>query len=214
MIEPLKNQGIEGAKPSLKPEDFWAKTLPDGRPGICVRDHCLNVGCVAEALIAALPPSVRALLPPGAATLAAQHDIGKITISFLAICPSWLAREGVPMASPGEIALSLSNDSVLISSESENVVQVGALSGSAAIPQSDGSGRPYGLQWLLWPASPADRPGGSPHQFLHPKRVPFDRQSTWQASKTPFAEASQLSLVSLARRSWSQDRPWQRNAQT
>jgi len=30
---------------------FWAKTTKDGQPGISVRDHCLNVGCVAEALI-------------------------------------------------------------------------------------------------------------------------------------------------------------------
>jgi CRISPR-associated endonuclease/helicase Cas3 len=82
MIEPPKMQVSEGTNPAMQPEDFWAKTLPDGRPGICVRDHCLNVGCVAEALIAALPPSASALLPPGAATLAALHDIGKITLGF------------------------------------------------------------------------------------------------------------------------------------
>ena len=29
---------------------FWAKTTEDGQPGISVRDHCLNVGCVAEAV--------------------------------------------------------------------------------------------------------------------------------------------------------------------
>ena len=29
---------------------FWAKTTPEGEPGISVRDHCLNVGCVAAAL--------------------------------------------------------------------------------------------------------------------------------------------------------------------
>jgi CRISPR-associated endonuclease/helicase Cas3 len=63
---------------------FWAKTLQDGRPGISVRDHCLNVGYVAEALIAALLPAVCALLPKGAATLAALHDVGKITIGFQA----------------------------------------------------------------------------------------------------------------------------------
>lgn len=48
--------------------DFWAKTFKDAngveRPGLSVRDHCLNVGCVAEALVAVLPPSVGALLPP------------------------------------------------------------------------------------------------------------------------------------------------------
>jgi hypothetical protein len=34
---------------------FWAKTTKDGLPGISVRDHCLNVGCVAEALRETLP---------------------------------------------------------------------------------------------------------------------------------------------------------------
>ena len=37
----------------LRPEDFWAKTIKDANraevPGISVRDHCLNVGCVAVA---------------------------------------------------------------------------------------------------------------------------------------------------------------------
>ncbi len=74
------------------PEDCWAKTTKDGQPGISVRDHCLNVGCVAEALIAALPEPLRALLPPGAATLAALHDVGKISPGFLMKCPAWLAR--------------------------------------------------------------------------------------------------------------------------
>jgi hypothetical protein len=38
-------------------EDCWAKTIKRGEheePGISVRDHCLNVGCVAEALLALL----------------------------------------------------------------------------------------------------------------------------------------------------------------
>jgi len=42
---------------------FWAKTTPEGEPGISVRDHCLNVGCVAEALKDALPSAVKNLLP-------------------------------------------------------------------------------------------------------------------------------------------------------
>ena len=69
---------------------FWAKTYrgkdEQGReadlPGISVLDHCLNVGCVAEALIKALPLSVRDLLPPGAVALAALHDIGKLSAGF------------------------------------------------------------------------------------------------------------------------------------
>ncbi len=46
--------------------ECWAKTTADGRPGISVRDHCLNVGCVAEALLELLPGHLRRLLPPGA----------------------------------------------------------------------------------------------------------------------------------------------------
>ena len=51
-------------------EECWAKTTDEGEPGISVRDHCLNVGCVAEALLALLSPQLRRLIPPGATTLA------------------------------------------------------------------------------------------------------------------------------------------------
>ena len=72
--------------------NFWAKTTPEGRPGISVRDHCLNVGCVAEALRDVLPHALKRLVPQGATTLAALHDVGKITPGFLVKCPPWLAR--------------------------------------------------------------------------------------------------------------------------
>ncbi|MCX6908013.1 MAG: CRISPR-associated endonuclease Cas3'', partial [Verrucomicrobia bacterium] len=81
---------------AIRSEDCWAKTTKDGQPGISVRDHCLNVGCVAEALIAVLPEPLRALLPPGAATLAALHDVGKISPGFLMKCPAWLAAHPLP----------------------------------------------------------------------------------------------------------------------
>jgi CRISPR-associated endonuclease/helicase Cas3 len=71
---------------------FWAKTTPDGRPGISVRDHCLNVGCVGEALQDALPPALKKLLPPGAVTLVALHDVGKISPGFLVKSPVWLTQ--------------------------------------------------------------------------------------------------------------------------
>ena len=61
---------------------FWAKTTPDGQPGISVFDHSMNVGCVAHALIQMLPQRLKLLLPSGAAALAALHDVGKITIGF------------------------------------------------------------------------------------------------------------------------------------
>lgn len=77
---------------TLSPRECWAKTLPDGCPGVSVRDHALNVGCVAEALISRLPPSVRELLPAGAATLAALHDVGKISPGFQQQCAAWSGR--------------------------------------------------------------------------------------------------------------------------
>lgn len=73
-------------------EDCWAKTTKDGKPGISVRDHCLNVGCVAEALLALLPPQLRTLIPPGAATLAALHDIGKVSPGFQRKSEAWLVQ--------------------------------------------------------------------------------------------------------------------------
>lgn len=74
--------------------DYWAKTLPDGSPGLSVRDHCLNVGMVVDAIVSNLPDAVAALIPPGAATLGALHDVGKISPGFLAKCRTWLvARE-------------------------------------------------------------------------------------------------------------------------
>jgi CRISPR-associated endonuclease/helicase Cas3 len=73
-------------------DDCWAKTTDDGRPGITVRDHCLNVGCVAEALLALLPSQLHKVIPPGVATLAALHDIGKVSPGFQAKCEAWLVR--------------------------------------------------------------------------------------------------------------------------
>lgn len=69
---------------------FWAKTLPNGKPGISVRDHCVNVGAVGEALARSLPEIVKDLIPAGSATLAALHDVGKISPGFQVKCLAWL----------------------------------------------------------------------------------------------------------------------------
>ncbi len=94
-------------------ENCWAKTTDDGKPGISVRDHCLNVGCVAEAIIEFLPPSIKGLLPQGATTLAALHDVGKITLGFQVKCPAWLQKDGLPKVSLGEAALSVTDHALV-----------------------------------------------------------------------------------------------------
>lgn len=69
-------------------EDCWAKTDPiTGRPALTVRDHCLIVGAVAEAVGPLLPPACRHLPPEGVVIFTAAHDIGKITPGFLRKCP-------------------------------------------------------------------------------------------------------------------------------
>jgi CRISPR-associated endonuclease/helicase Cas3 len=80
---------VPAAANPIRYEDCWAKTTADGKPGISVRDHCLNVGCVAEALIELLPAHLRDLLPRGAAAFAALHDVGKISPGFQQKCPRW-----------------------------------------------------------------------------------------------------------------------------
>lgn len=73
-------------------EYCWAKTKEDGSPGINVLDHCLNVGCVAEQFLALFPPQIRKLAPKGAATLAALHDVGKVSPGFQVKCESWVKQ--------------------------------------------------------------------------------------------------------------------------
>jgi CRISPR-associated endonuclease/helicase Cas3 len=79
----------------LRHEDCWAKTAKDGSPGISVRNHCLNVGCVAEALLALLPPQFQKLIPPGTATLAALHDVGKVSPGFQVKSEAWLVQRSL-----------------------------------------------------------------------------------------------------------------------
>ncbi|HTU03774.1 MAG TPA: CRISPR-associated endonuclease Cas3'', partial [Candidatus Sulfotelmatobacter sp.] len=76
-------------------EDCWAKTKEDGSPGINVRDHCLNVGCVAEALLALLPPRIQGLTPRGATTIAAMHDLGKVSPGFQVKSEPWLVQHAL-----------------------------------------------------------------------------------------------------------------------
>ncbi|MBM4226105.1 MAG: CRISPR-associated endonuclease Cas3'', partial [Gammaproteobacteria bacterium] len=68
---------------------------------------------MAEVLVAALPPAVQALLPRGAATLAALHDVGKITLGFQAKCPEWLQADGLPSFLASELVLSVSDHALV-----------------------------------------------------------------------------------------------------
>src|SRR5439155_26908394 len=45
--------------------------------------------CVAEALIKQMPKALQDLLPSGAITLAALHDVGKISPGFQQQCDDW-----------------------------------------------------------------------------------------------------------------------------
>lgn len=71
---------------------FWAKTDSNGNPGLSVRDHMVNVGCVALALAEIQRDWVLCfrLEPSQAAFLAAIHDIGKIAPGFQRKCARWL----------------------------------------------------------------------------------------------------------------------------
>ena len=59
-----------------------AKTTENGKPGMSVQEHCRVVGYVARNLLTRLPESVLALLPECAATIAALHDVGKVSPGF------------------------------------------------------------------------------------------------------------------------------------
>jgi CRISPR-associated endonuclease/helicase Cas3 len=74
-----------------KLSDCWAKTDPlTGQPALTVRDHCLIVGAVAEQIRNLLAPACHHLSPSGTTTLAAAHDIGKLTPGFqLKAYPHW-----------------------------------------------------------------------------------------------------------------------------
>ncbi|MFT5471070.1 MAG: hypothetical protein ACI8UO_006203 [Verrucomicrobiales bacterium] len=80
---------------SIPGSQWWAKTDEDGEPALSVEQHLLNVGTVAEELIARLGERVS-----GGAVCAASHDVGKISLSFASLCQSWLdqAPEGAARA--------------------------------------------------------------------------------------------------------------------
>ncbi|MEW6440775.1 MAG: CRISPR-associated helicase Cas3' [bacterium] len=76
---------------------FWAKTTADGRPGISVADHMLNVGHVARCVAEMSPGLLERfrLQPDEVAFLAALHDLGKISPGFQRKCDAWLRCQGL-----------------------------------------------------------------------------------------------------------------------
>ena len=76
---------------------FWAKTTPEGKPGISVYDHMLNVGCVARCIAETSPKILDwfQLQSSLVGALAALHDLGKISPGFQRKCIAWLEENGL-----------------------------------------------------------------------------------------------------------------------
>ena len=71
---------------------FWAKTTKEGKPGISVYEHMVNVGCVARCIAEAAPKILKRfdLQPEVVGALVALHDLGKISPGFQRKCEAWL----------------------------------------------------------------------------------------------------------------------------
>ena len=71
---------------------FWAKTTSEGKPGISVYDHMVNVGCVAHCMAEISPAILERFDLPSSTigALAALHDLGKISPGFQQKCDAWL----------------------------------------------------------------------------------------------------------------------------
>jgi CRISPR-associated endonuclease/helicase Cas3 len=81
---------------------FWAKTTPEGKPGISVFDHIVNVGCVARC-IAEMWPEVLEYFhfrSKEIGGLAALHDLDKISPGFQRKCLAWLEENGLMKVAP------------------------------------------------------------------------------------------------------------------
>ncbi|MBW2329903.1 MAG: CRISPR-associated helicase Cas3' [Deltaproteobacteria bacterium] len=71
---------------------YWAKTTAEGKPGISVYHHMVNVGCVARSIAETSPEILERfhLQSSTVAGLAALHDLGKISPGFQRKCEAWL----------------------------------------------------------------------------------------------------------------------------
>lgn len=76
---------------------FWAKTNSDGKPGISVFEHMVNVGIVAKCISEIYPELLGnfRIRSEEIGALAALHDIGKIAPGFQMKCKAWLEETGL-----------------------------------------------------------------------------------------------------------------------
>lgn len=80
---------------------FWAKTTYEGKPGISVYEHMVNVGCVAKCIADASPTLLERfqLKSNIVGALAALHDLGKISPGFQKKCEAWLVENDLEKVS-------------------------------------------------------------------------------------------------------------------
>jgi CRISPR-associated endonuclease/helicase Cas3 len=76
---------------------FWAKTTSEGKPGVSVYDHMVDVGWVARCLAEMSRDTLERfhLQPSIVGALAALHDLGKISPGFQRKCETWLEENGL-----------------------------------------------------------------------------------------------------------------------
>ncbi len=77
-----KYQNNEPDVPCVNYTDCIAKTGAGGTPGESVVEHCVMAGEIAAALLSRLPDTITGIIPEGAVTLTALHDVGKISPGF------------------------------------------------------------------------------------------------------------------------------------
>lgn len=76
------DRGFSQSPSSAFPYERCIAKTSDDRPGMKVEQHCRIVGSVARELLARLPRSVATIVPEHAATIAAVHDVGKVSPGF------------------------------------------------------------------------------------------------------------------------------------
>lgn len=76
---------------------YWAKTTSEGKTGISVYEHMVDVGCVASCIAEMSQEFLKRfhVRASEVGTFAALHDIGKISPGFQRKCEAWLEENGL-----------------------------------------------------------------------------------------------------------------------